>query len=223
MPKVTARIKIKGKQYEIHVDLDEALKIKNNTGNIVSALDSPHIYYDVNKGSVASHSDLKDAFGTTDVFEIAKIIITKGEVQKTQEYRDAEKEKRIKQVINLLIKNVVDQHGRPYTEERLKTAIEQTHFNFDNKPAEQQMYALLRELKEIIPIRMETKKIKLRIPARFTGQIYSILKDYKETEDWLPNGDLQATLNIPAGLLIDFYEKLNSITHGSAQTEEIAS
>ena len=84
MPKVTARIKIKNKHYEIHVDLDEALKVKEGKGDIVSALDSPNVFYDIKKGTLASSSDLKDAFGTTEVYEIARTIIIKGEIQKTQ-------------------------------------------------------------------------------------------------------------------------------------------
>ncbi len=222
MPKVTARIKIKNKHYETHVDLDEALKIREGKGDIVTALDSPNIYYDIKKGTLASNTDLKEAFGTTNIHEIAKIIIIKGEVQKTQEFRDAEKENKIKQIIDLLLRNAVDQHGRPFTEERLKTAIQQAHYNFDNRPAEQQLNPLVHELKKIIPIKVSTKKVKLIIPARFTGQVYGILKDHKESEDWLANGDLQVILNIPPGILIDFYEKLNSITHGAAQSEEIA-
>ena len=221
MAKVEARIKIKGKHYEIHVDLDEALKLKAGAGNIMSALDSPNIFYDLRKGTIASQSDLKEAFGTTDVYEIAKKIIISGEVQKTQEFREEEKEKKIRQVINLLLKNAVDQHGKPITEERLRTAINQIHFSFDNRPAEEQMHALVHKLKEVIPIKIETKKIKITIPARYTGQVYGILKDNKESEDWLSNGDLQVVLNIPSGLLIDFYEKLNSLTHGAVQSEEI--
>lgn len=221
MPKVTARIKLKNKHYEIQVDLDEALKIKDGRGDIVYALDSKNIFYDIKKGTVASKSDLQDAFNTVDFYEAAKKIIVSGEIQKTQEFRDAEKEKKIKQVLNLIIRNAIDQHGRPFTEERLKTAIQQIHFNFDNRPPEQQMQELVKKLKEIIPIKIETKKIRLTIPARFTGQVYGIIKDYKESEDWLANGDLQVITNIPPGFLIDFYEKLNSVTHGAIQSEEI--
>lgn len=221
MPKVTARIKIKNKHYEIQVDLDEALKVRNGQGNIASALDMPQVFYDIKKGTIASQSDLKEAFGTADIYQIAQTIVTKGEVQKTQEFRDAEKEKKIKQVVALILQNAVDQHGRPFTEERLKTAIDQIHYNFDNRTPEQQMSDLVHKLKEAIPIKIETKKIKLLIPARFTGQVYGLLKDYKESEDWLANGDLQATLSIPAGIIIDFYERLNSITHGAAIAEEV--
>ncbi len=221
MQKVTARIKIKSKTYEIKVDLEEALKVKEGKGDITTALETPNIFHDINKGTLVSKSDLQTAFNTNEVYEIAKIIITKGEIQKTQEFRDAEKEKKIKQIISLILKNAVDQHGMPFTEERLKTAISQIHFNLDSRAPELQMLDLVNKLKEVIPIKIETKKIKLIIPARFTGQVYGFLKDFKESEEWLANGDLQAILNIPPGILIDFYEKLNSITHGAVMSEEI--
>jgi len=222
MAKVTARLKKNGKQYEIHVDLDEALKVKQGTGDIIAAVDCNAIYYDINKGTVASDSDLTDAFGTTDLYEVAKQIITKGEVQKTQEFRDAEKEAKINQVINLVVRNATDQNGRPYTEERIRRGAEEVHFNFDKRPAEQQMSDLIHALTKIIPIKVETKRIKLTVPARFTGQVYGMLKDYKESEEWLSNGDLQVILNIPAGVQIDFYEKINSVTHGAVQSEEMS-
>ena len=221
MANVTARIKVKGKNYEIKVNLDEALRIRDGKGDIISALDCNAIFYDVDKGNVASSSDLRDAFGTTEIYEIAKKIIQKGEVQKTQEFRDAEKEAKIKQVINLILRNAVDQHGRPYTEERIKRAISEIHFNFDKRPAEQQMSELVNKLKEVIPIRIDVKKIKLRIPARYTAQIYGIINNYKEEENWLANGDLEVIVSIPAGFQLDFFDKLNSVTHGSVQSEEI--
>ncbi len=223
MATVEARIKLKGKHYEISVDLDEALKVKSGGGNISSALVSQNIFYDLKKGNVASQADLKEAFGTSDVFEVAKHIIEKGEVQKTQEFRDEEKEKKIKQVINLILKNASDQHGRPYTEERIKTAVKEAHFNFDNRPAEKQMPDLVEKLKQIIPIKIQTRRIKLKVPARYTGQVYGLLQENKESEEWLSNGDLQVIINIPAGLLMDFYDKLNHATHGAIQSEELSS
>ena len=221
MSDVTARIKIKGKHYEIMVNLDQALKFKAGKGDIMSALDCNAIFYDLKKGTKVSSSDLTDAFGTTDFYEAAKQIILKGEIQKNQEFRDEEREKRIKQVIDLILRTAVDQHGRPYTEERIRRASQEVHYNFDNQPAEQQFPILLEKLKTVIPIKVETKKIELRIPARFTGQIYGICKDIKESEEWLSNGDLQIIVNIPAGMQMDFYEKLNSITHGAVQSKEL--
>ncbi len=221
MATVEARIKVKGKTFEISVDLDESLKVRAGTGNVMAALNSPAIYTDATRGMVASKAELEQTFDTTDVYVIAEQIMKKGEIQKNQEFRDAEREKRIKQVIDLILRNAVDQHGRPYTAERIRKAIHEVHFNFDNKPAEQQMHELIPKLATIIPIKVETKKIKLKIPARFSGQVYGFLKDYKESEEWLANGDLQVIMNIPSGLQIDFYDKLNSVTHGAVISEEM--
>jgi ribosome maturation protein SDO1 len=221
MPKVTARAKVKGNHFEIEVDLDEALKVKAGKGDITTALEFPRIFTDLKKGNVAKEADLMDAFGTKDAYQIALKIISAGEIQKTQDFRDAERDAKIKQVITLLIRNASDQNGRPYTEERLRRAIQEVHFSFDNRAPEQQMPELLEKLKAVIPIKMETKKLKLTIPAQYTGQVYGLLKDYKESEEWLSNGSLQAIINIPAGMQIDFYDKLNHITHGAVQSEEI--
>jgi len=221
MPKVTARAKIKGKHYEILVDLDEALKVKNGKGDVAKAMDSNSIFMDLKKGDIAKAKDLEDAFGTSDVYEVARKIIVSGEVQKTQEVRDSEKEAKIKRVIDLLIKNAVDQHGRPYTGERITRAINESHYVFDSRVPEQQLPDILAKLQTVIPIKIETKRIKLVIPAQYTGQAYALLKEYKESEEWLANGNLKAVLNIPAGMQLDFYDKLNHITHGTVQSEEL--
>ena len=219
--KVLARYRVKSTMYEIQVDLDEALKVQTGKGNIMAALDMPQIYSDLKKGQVASQDQLTNAFSTTDIYQIATIIIQKGEVQKNQDFRDAEREAKVKQVIQLIIRNAVDQHGRPYTEDRIKRALDEAKAHIDNKPAEQQLTGILDKLKTIIPIKLDTKKIKLTIPAQYSGQVYGLNKDFKESEEWLANGSLQAVLNIPAGMQLDFYDKLNGITHGAVQSEDL--
>jgi ribosome maturation protein SDO1 len=80
---------------------------------------------------------------------------------------------------------------------------------------------LFDNLQRILPIKLEVKKIRVIVPAQHTGRSYGVLKDYIERENWLSNGDLEAILNIPSGMVFDFYDKLNSITHGSVVSEEI--
>ncbi len=222
MPNVEARIKVKGKQYEISVDVDEALKLKKGDGDITAALNSTAVYYDLRKGTTVSNDDLMEAFGTTDIYEIGTKIIKDGEVQKPQEYRDAEREAKIKQVVDLIVRNAVDQNGNPYTEERIKRAIDEVHYNFDKRAPEAQMNEVVHKLKEILPIKIDTKRLKLTVPAQYTGQAYGLFKDYKEKEEWLPNGDLQVIISIPAGLQIDFFEKINAVAHGAIQSEELS-
>ncbi|HVY01421.1 MAG TPA: ribosome assembly factor SBDS [Candidatus Nanoarchaeia archaeon] len=222
MPHVTARIKVKGKPFEISVDLDEALKVKAGKGDIMSALQGRNIFVDLKKGNVASAKDLTECFATTDVYAIATQIITKGEVQKTQEFRDAAREAQIKQLVDLIVRNAIDQNGRPYTADRITRGLEEVHYNIDNRPADQQLHDALHKLKEILPIKVDVKRVKLTIPARFTGQVYGLVKDIKESEEWLGNGDLEVIANIPSGMQLDFYDKLNSFTHGAARSEELS-
>lgn len=222
MSTVTARIKIKNKDYEISVDLDEALKIKSGKGgDIVRALNSNGIFHNIKNGDAAAQKDLMDAFGTTEAHTIATMIIKNGEVQKTQEFRDSEREARVKQVVQLILRNAVDQHGKPFTEDRLMRAVSEVHFNFDTRPAEKQMVELLEKLKTVVPIKVEVKRIKLVVPARYSTQVYSLLKDYKESEEWLANGDLETIISLPAGMQLDFYDKINKATHGAIVSHEL--
>ena len=89
---VNAKLKVKSKTFEVSVEFDEALKVQRREGDITRALNSPQIFYNAREGSLASQKDLMEAFGTADTNTIAKIIIQKGELQKPQEFRDAERE-----------------------------------------------------------------------------------------------------------------------------------
>lgn len=219
---VVAKKRVGSKTYEISVDFDEAMKVRKGEGDITAALNSNNIFYDVNKGTIASGSDLKSAFGTDNLHQVAEKLIKDGELQKPQEFRDAEKEKRIKRVVDLIVRNAVDQHGKPYTEERIRKALDEAHYHFDNKPAEVQMREAVEKIKIIIPISIQIKRIKVTIPAQYTGQVYGVLQEFsKESEEWKDNGDLQVILAIPAGMQLDFYDKLNNVTHGAVQSEEL--
>ena len=76
-------------------------------------------------------------------------------------------------------------------------------------------------LSKIIPIKIETRRVKIIIPAIQTGKAYGLVTQYKEKENWLDDGSLEVIVSIPAGIVMDFYDKLNSITHGSALTEDL--
>ena len=149
-------------------------------------------------------------------------IIKDGEVQTNQEHRDAEQEKKVKQVVDFLATNAIDpQTKNPHTPERIKSALEQAHINVKNIPIENQIKEIIGAISKVIPIKLETKKVKITIPAIYTGKAYSVITQYKEEENWLDNGDLQVTAEVPSGIIMDFYDKLNSVTHGAALTEEI--
>jgi ribosome maturation protein SDO1 len=221
MPQTVARIKKLGKHFEVLVDLDQALKFKKGEIAYVEA-EGDRIFKDIKKGEVASGSELKEAFKTEDVGEIAKKIVKEGEVQVTQDYRDEEREKKVKKVVDFLATNAIDSKtGRPHTPDRIKMALEQAHVNIKNTPIDAQIKDIIAEISKIIPIKLETKRIKIVIPAMHTGKAYGLVSQYQEKENWLDDGSLESIVAIPAGMIMEFYDKLNSMTHGSVVSEEI--
>jgi ribosome maturation protein SDO1 len=223
MTDTTARIKKSGKNFEIIVDLDKALKFKKGESSGTDFLETENIFTDSKKGFKARDKDLEDAFGTTDVNAIAQKIVKEGEVLLTQEHRDEEKDKKIRQVVDFLSRNAVDpQTGNPHTPERIKSALEQAQVNIKNVPIEEQIKEIAEKISGILPIKLETKKVKITVPAIYTGAVYGVINPYKEKEKWLDNGDLEVVVAVPSGAqLFSFYDKLNSLTHGSVVTEEI--
>lgn len=223
MTDVIARIKIKGKNYEILVDVDKALQLKQGKPmSIENVLAIDKIFHDSKKGLRVSDSDLQGAFGTSDISKVAEKIIKQGEILVPKEYRDKEREDKRKQIIDFLSKYVIDPRTeKPHTAERIATAIDEAGVNIDNKPIEQQITKIIEKIKLILPVKIQTKKLKLRISAEHTGRVYGLLSDYKESENWLANGDLECVINLPVGLQEDFYDKLNAVTHGSAISQEI--
>lgn len=219
--KTTARTTKEGKRYEVLVDLDEALKIRKSQGNINSAVLTNDVFHNLKSGEKASESDLIKNFGTSNFEEVAEKIIKSGEIVMPTEYLRQEQDQRYKQVVDFLVKNSVSPQGRPYTPDRIMTALKEAKVNVKNKPIDSQIKEIIDQLSKILPIKIEIKKIKILIPAQHTGKAYNLITDFKQQENWHSNGDLEVIVNIPSGLIMDFYDKLNSVTHGSSLTEEM--
>ena len=223
MTDTTARLRVGSLIFETMVDLDNALKLKRGMPiDINEVIRDQTVYTDLKKGLKAGSGDLKKAFGTDNFQEVVGKIVKKGEIEVTQEHRDAETERRRKQVVDFLIKNAVDSRtNRPFTPDMIENALDQAGAKIENRAIEGQINNILEKLRTILPIKIETKKLSIKIPAEHTGRVYGIIQEYKEKENWLNDGSLEVVLNLPVGLQSDFYDKLNSITHGSAITKEL--
>ncbi len=203
------------------VDLDEALKIRKNQGDISSAVLTDAVFYNLKSGEHASQDVLEIEFGTGDFYEICSKIIKSGEMELPTEFVNEELKKRYKQVVDFIVKNAVSPEGRPYTPDRIMTALKEAKVNVKNKPIESQVGEIVEHLQKIIPLKVDTRRIKITIPAQHTGRAYGVVAEFKETEEWLSNGDLEIVIKLPAGMVLDFYDKLNKVTHGSSLAEEL--
>ena len=221
MTNTTARLTRNGKKYEILVDLEEALKVRKGEGNISAAVLTNSIFHNLKSGENAGKDILEKEFGTSDMMEISAKIIKSGEIVLPLDYVHKEQDQKLKQVVDFLVKNSVSPEGRPYTPDRILSALKEANVQVKNKAIDSQIPEIVEAVGRILPIKIEVRKIRVTIPAQYSGKVYGIINDFKQEEEWLSNGDLVATLGIPAGLLIDFYEKLNDVAHGSILGEEI--
>lgn len=221
MTNTTARIKKEGDHFEILVDLDEALKVRRGEGNIAAAVLTEAIFNNLKSGEQASKDMIEVAFGTSDLYEVSETIIKRGEVVLPTNFKNEVQDKKYKQVVDFLVKNAVSPEGRPYTPDRIMTVLKEANVNVKPGAIEAQIPEILTKIQSIIPIKVEVKKVKITIPAQYSGKAYGVVTEFKTDEEWLGNGDCIVTVAVPSGLIFDFYDKLNNVTHGSCLTEEL--
>ncbi|MFH1592312.1 MAG: ribosome assembly factor SBDS [Candidatus Woesearchaeota archaeon] len=222
---VIAKLKKEGKNFEILVDCDKALELrKGKSVGMDDVLATDDVFKDVKKGEKASEHDLQSLFGTTDVREVSKKIILDGVVQLTREHLAREREEKRKQIVNIIHRNAIDpKTGLPHPPQRIENAMEEAKVHIDeNKRAEDQVEDILNKIKPIIPIKFEKKKLQVIIPPKYAGQTFHVFKSYGEhKEEWLGDGSLRVKIELPAGIVDEFFGKLNSICRGEVESKEL--
>ncbi|MEK6940358.1 MAG: ribosome assembly factor SBDS [Nanoarchaeota archaeon] len=220
---VIARINKNGKHFEILVDCDKAVEYKAGKGKIDDVTATKGIFNAIRSAELATEASLNQSFGTTDVKKIADIIIKEGEIQLTTEYKHKLREEKKKQIITLIQRNAINpQNNLPHPPSRIEAALDEARVKIDEfKRAEEQLDGIVKRLVTILPLRFETRKLKIVIPAQYGGQSYHVIKTRGKLikDSWNPDGSLSATIEIPAGMQEDLENVLNSITHGEATIE----
>lgn len=221
---IIARLKSNNQLFEILVDCDMALALKEGKNiSLKDVLAADKIFSDAKKGLEASENAMKQIFGTSEPEEVAKIIIKKGEIQLTQEHRANLRERKRKQIINMLHVNGVDPRTHlPHPPQRIENALEEAKFHVEEfGQVHEQVQEALKKLRPILPIKFEVKEISVKIPAQFAAKSYQVLSMFgtKLREEWQNDGSLLTVLEMPGGLESDFYDKINSLTHGNVETK----
>jgi ribosome maturation protein SDO1 len=222
---VTARIKKEGKNFEILVDLDKALYYKKTgQGNIQNIAETTTIFSDLKKGIRAPSADLKKAFGTEDAFKVSEEIIKRGEIMLPTEFKAKQRDEKKKQIIDWLSQNCLDPRtGANHTPSRIEKAIEDSGVKIEeNRNTEEQALEIVKVINKLLPIKIEKKKLMVKIPAQYTGRAYNVVKEFMLKEEWLSDGSLQCTLEMPAGVQMSFFDRLNAITHGETYSKDLS-
>ncbi len=220
---VIAKYVVNGEPFEIFVNSDAAYEYMTGVKKeVMSALEVDEVFKDANKGERTSNDKLQKAFGTTDITKIADIILKKGNVPITTEQRNKLIEEKRKQIVTIISRNSIDPRtNAPHTILHIENAMAQAKVAVDPmKSASEQVDPILKKIEMIIPIKFANVKIGVKIGAAQANRCYGILKQYGiKSEQWLSDGSLEVIVEFPAGLQAEFFDKINKLTAGSAETK----
>jgi len=220
----TARLVVSGDRFEIMVDPNKALDHK--LGKEVSStqiLMYESVFKDVSKGEKASDEKLRKAFGTVDPIKVAKTILDRGELQLTAEQRKKMVEEKKRQIIAFISRHCADPRtGLPHPPMRVEQAMSQVRISVDTfKDAEEQAKEVIQVLRPVLPIKMETISVEVKIPSQHAPKAYGTLKSYGalKREEWTSEGSLVAVVEMPVGVQGPFLEKMGNITRGAVESK----
>lgn len=219
-----ARLILDGDKFELLVKPDPALEYKmGKRTDISGALVSDEIYSDANKGSRASSEKMMKHFKTNDSVEVAKQILSRGELNLTTDQRRKMVEEKKRQIVQFINRSFVDPKTHlPHPIMRIETAMEEVRVPIDPfKKVEDQAKIIVDALRKILPLKSETVKLTVTVPPQFAAQSYSVLKSTGDlkSEEWLADGSLKAVLDMNASIRGQFLDRLGTVTKGSAQVK----
>ena len=121
-------------------------------------------------------------------------------------------------------RNAIDpKTGNPHPEKRIELAIEEAKVKVDEfRTIDQQLSDVVKKLQPILPLRFETAHLAVKIPVHYASKLRGeIVRAGKITkEEWLPDGSWSGTVELPAGMKMEFIDMLNGATHGAGSVEE---
>ncbi|HEV2317208.1 MAG TPA: ribosome assembly factor SBDS [Thermoplasmata archaeon] len=219
---VVARWENQGSRFEVLVDPLAVQDIKDGkTVDIADKLALDHVFKDAKKGDKISEEHLEKVFHTRSIPEIALQIVRKGEVQVTTDQRHKLQEAKYHQIVAQIARNAMNpQTGAPHPPTRIEAAMREAKVHVDPfRPADQQMQEILQKLRPILPIRLDTVRIRIKLRGQDYPKVVSDLKGLGKIgeENWLADGSWTGILEIPAGVQTELYEKLNARTKGAAE------
>jgi ribosome maturation protein SDO1 len=220
---VVARWESGGSRFEVLVDSLAVQDIKDGKNvDLRDKLASEDVFKDAKKGDRISEEHLEKVFHTRDILAIAKQIIQKGEVQVTTEQRHKLQSAKTKQIIAHIARNAMNpQTGAPHPPNRIEAAMVEAKVHVDPfRSADAQVEEIIQKLRPLLPIRIDSVRVKIRIPAQHYPKVIADLKAMGRLSDeqWGPDGSWSGVLEIPAGVQTELSEKLNARTKGSAET-----
>ncbi|MFH0874881.1 MAG: ribosome assembly factor SBDS [archaeon] len=218
-----ARLKKGGEHFEVIIEPDKVIDYKNKKiSDVKEILRYEKIFSDARKGLAASDVAMKALFGTNDPHKVAEVILKDGEIQFTQEYRDSLRIEKRNRILDIICRNAIDPKTHlPHPRTRIEGAFEEAKIRIDEmKDAESQINDIIVKLRPILPIKFAVKEIRVKIGPSYAPKAYPVVSKFGKIkiDNWMSDGSWLCTVEIPAGIQNDFFDALNKLTKGEAET-----
>ncbi|MCL4373488.1 MAG: ribosome assembly factor SBDS [Candidatus Marsarchaeota archaeon] len=218
---IIVKLSKSGEEFEILVDSELAYEyITGKRSDPMSVIEAEEIFKDARKGERQSEGNIRKVFGTTELAKVVEYILKNADIPLTTEQRNRLLEEKRKQIIDIIAKNSIDPRtNAPNPPLRIENAMKEARVSINPfRSASEQIEEVVKKLNVYMPIKFTTVKIEVVIPPEFANRCYGILKHFGlKGEQWLSNGSLEATVEFPAGMRNDFFDKINGATQGMAQ------
>ncbi|OUJ19524.1 Ribosome maturation protein Sdo1 [Methanonatronarchaeum thermophilum] len=222
---VTARMESHGTRFEVLVDPDLALALKNGSEvDFDDLLAIDKIFKDASRGDEASDEMMTEVYNTTDPNEIAEKIIKEGDIQLTSEQRKRIQQQKKRKVINKIARNAVNpqQNDAPHPPNRIEKAMEEAGVRIDPfEPVNKQVDIALDAIRPIIPIKFKQKKFAVLIPGKYSGSAYGQMQNFGQIvdEEWQDDGSWVGVIQCPGGIRGELEGLVAEITEGNGEVK----
>ena len=223
---VIARLESGGHRFEILIDPNEAQSYKE--GEEIDWEDSiavDGVWADSAKGERSPENILDEFFGSSDLIEIYKKILTEGTIQLTSEQKKEMIDNKRKQILSHIVANAMNpQTGGAHPPQRIENAIVEAKYNFDPiRSVEKQVEDIVRKIRPLIPISFEKVKAAVKIPAIHVGKCYGQISGLGtiENEEYQSDGSWIGIVKMSAASYNELENLLGSVTKGSAELKII--
>ncbi len=98
----------------------------------------------------------------------------------------------------------------------------EAHVNIDpSKSRDELVKIAMKAIRPLIPIRFEEVEVAVKIPADYAPKAYGEVAAFGKLnrEAWQNNGSWIGIVQIPAGMQTEFYDLINRLTKGEAETK----
>lgn len=223
---VIAKLEKGGENFEILVHPERALDVKRGKEIPIEELVGiDQVFEDSSKGLRASEKKIKKVFKTDNFKDVVYQIIKNGEIHLTTQQKKEMRERKRKEIADIISRRGYNPRtNAPNPPNRILKAMDEAgvHVN-EFMTAEQQVNPAIQAIRHIVPISIETLEITVKIPPRYTGKAYGVIKNFGDLkkEEWKKDGSWVGIIEIPAGLQSEFYDKINFLTRGEAITKKV--